>query len=106
MTPLLSDSSRRLHGWTDEHIEIGIRRLRDDVEDAKAAARGDAAAAHTATPSDNQQPQLTTPASHDTTPAMNDSQWRIENLHARLAELALLLRGHPDQLLGVMTARP
>jgi len=26
---------------------------------------------------------------------MNDSLWRIENLHARLTELAPLLRGHP-----------
>ena len=95
LTPLLSDSSRRLHGWTDEHIEIGIRRLRDDVEQAKAAARGDAAPAKASAPSDNQQPQLATPASHDTSLAMDDSLWRIENLHSRLTELALLLRGHP-----------
>ena len=95
LTPLLSDSSRRLHGWTDEQIEIGIRRLRDDVEHAKAAARGDAAPVNTSAPSDNQQPQLITPASHDMSLAMNDSLWRIENLHARLTELALLLRGHP-----------
>ena len=92
---LLSDSSRRLHGWTDEQIEIGIRRLRDDVEHAKAAARADAAPANTSAPSDNQQPQLTTPAGHDTSLAINDSLWRIENLHTRLTELALLLRGHP-----------
>ena len=95
LTPLLSDSSRRLHGWTDEQIEIGIRRLRDNVEDAKAAARGDAAPVNTSPPSDNQRPQLIAPASHDTSLAMNDSLGRIENLHARLAELTLLLRGHP-----------
>jgi len=88
LTPLLSDSSRRLHGWTDEQIEIGIRRLREAVEHAKAAARAEAAPVNTSAPSDNQQPLLTTPASHDTNLPINDSLWRIENLHARLAELA------------------
>ena len=96
LTPLLSDSSRRLHGWTDERIEIGIRRLRAAVEDAKAAARGDAAPAKTSAPSDAQQPHLITPASDNTSLAMNDSLWRIENLHARLTELAALLNGHPS----------
>ena len=95
LTPLLSDSSRRLHGWTDEQIEIGIRRLREAVEHAKTAARADAAPVNTSAPSDNQQPQLTTPAGHDTSLEMNDSLWRIENLHARLTELAVVLRGHP-----------
>ena len=40
LTPLLSDSSRLLHGWTDDRFEVGIRRLRDAVETAKAAAPG------------------------------------------------------------------
>jgi uncharacterized membrane protein YccC len=40
LTPLLTDSSRRLHGWTDQRVEMSIRRLRDDVADAKAAAGG------------------------------------------------------------------
>ena len=106
LTPLLSDSSRRLHGWTDEQIEIGIRRLRDDVEHAKAAARADAAPANTSAPSDNQQPQRTTPAGHDTSLAMSDSLWRIENLHARLTELALLLRGHPRLRAAALAALP
>ena len=96
LTPLLSDSSRRLHSWTDERIEIDIRRLRAAVEDAKAAARGDAAPAKTSAPSDVQQPHLITPASDNTSLAMNDSLWRIENLHARLTELAALLNGHPS----------
>jgi hypothetical protein len=61
----------------------------------QVAARGDAAPAKTSAPSDAQQPRLITPASDDTSLEMNDSLWRIENLHARLAELALLLRGHP-----------
>jgi uncharacterized membrane protein YccC len=45
LTPLLSDSSRILHGWTDERVEIGIHRLRDAVESARAAARGGTAPA-------------------------------------------------------------
>jgi hypothetical protein len=95
LTPVLSDSSRRLHGSSDEQIEIGIRRLREAVEHAKAAARGDAVPVNTSAPSDNQQPQLTTPPGHDTSLEMNDSLWRNENLHARLTELAVVLRGHP-----------
>ena len=38
LTPLLSDSSRILHGWTDDRVETGIHRLRDAVAAAKAAA--------------------------------------------------------------------
>ena len=52
LTPLLTDSSRRLHGWTDQRVEMSLRRLRDDVEDAMAAARGDALAAKTSAPLD------------------------------------------------------
>ena len=82
LTPLLTESSRRLHGWTDQRVETSIRQLRDDVEDAKAAARGDAAA-------------VDTPARCDTRLESADLLWLTDNLHARLAELALLLRGHP-----------
>ena len=95
LTPLLTDSSRRLHVWTDQRVEGSIRRLRDDVAEAKAAARGDAAPAKTSAPSDAQQPQFITLARDDTNLEPADALWRIENLHARLAELALLLRGHP-----------
>ena len=43
LTPLLSDSSRRLHGWTDYRFEVGIRRLRDAVEVSRGCrARGHA----------------------------------------------------------------
>ena len=77
------------------HLGAGIRGLREAVEHATAAARADAAPVNTSAPSDAQQPQLITPAGHDTSLVMNDSLWRIENLHARLTELALLLRGHP-----------
>ena len=76
LTPLLTDSSQRLHGWTDQQVEMSIRRLRDNVEDAKAAACGDAAAAY------------------DTRLKPADSLWLTDNLHTRLADLALLLRGH------------
>lgn len=75
LTPLLTDSSRRLHGWTDQRLEVIIRQLRDDVEDAKAAARGEV----------TYNPRLE--------PA--DFLWAADNLHTRLAELAQLLRGHP-----------
>ena len=83
LTPLLTDSSRRLHGWTDQQVEMSIRRLRDDVEDAKAAARGDAAAAD---PS----------ARNDTHLDAIDFLRPANNLHTRLGEFALLLRVTPD----------
>ncbi len=60
---------------------MSIRRLRDDVEDAKAAARGDKVAANTSATLD----------AHDPT----DFLWAANNLHTRLGEFALLLRGHP-----------
>jgi len=98
LTPLLTDSSRRLHGWTDQRVEMRIRRLRDDVEDAKAAARGDAAAANTPAPLDARPPHLTTPPRYETRLEPADSLWLTDNLHYRLAELALLLRGHYPSL--------
>jgi uncharacterized membrane protein YccC len=98
LTPLLTDSSRRLHGWTDQRVERSIRRLRHDVEDAKAAARGDAAAANTSAPSDARPPHLTTPARYDT---RLESLWLTDNLHSRLAEFALLLRSHSRSRAGV-----
>jgi uncharacterized membrane protein YccC len=90
LTPLLSDSSRRLHGWTDDRIETGIHLLRDSVEAAKEAARGETVDG--STPLD-EQPQPV--AAFSETVELTDSLRRIENLHARLAELALLLNGHP-----------
>ena len=81
LTPLLTDSSRRLHGWTDQRVEVVIQQLRDDAADAKAAARGDPAAA--------------TPAQHDLGPEPAELPWPVEILHTRLTELALLLRRHP-----------
>lgn len=95
LTPLLTDSSRRLHGWTDQRVEMSIRRLREDVEDAKAAARGDAAVANTSAPLDALPPRLTTPARCETRLDPADFLWLTDNLHSRLAEFAVLLRGHP-----------
>jgi uncharacterized membrane protein YccC len=73
LTPLLTDSSRRLHGWTDQRVALSIGLLRDDVEAAKAAARGDPAPASTFATSDAHQPQ---------------PLWLTDDLHTRLAELA------------------
>ncbi len=81
LTPLLTESSRRLHGWTDQRVEMSIRPLRDDVENAKAAARGDAAVANTS-------------AGNDTRRVATDYLWPADNLHTMLAEFALHLRGH------------
>jgi hypothetical protein len=96
LTPLLTDSSRRLHGWTDRQVEMSIRLLRDDVEDAKAAARGDAAASDTSVSLDAHQPQVTTPARYETGLGPTDVLWPADNLHARLGEFALFLRGTPE----------
>jgi uncharacterized membrane protein YccC len=83
LTPLLTDSSRRLHGWTDQRVEMSIRRLRDDVADAKAAARGYAAAADTSVRNGTHLDAI-------------DFLWPANNLHTRLGEFALLLRDTPD----------
>jgi len=93
LTPLLTASSRRLHGWTNQQVDESIRRLRDDVAHAKAAARGDPASAETITPLDAQQSRPSTPARCDTHPEPAGSLWLIETLHTRLTELALILCG-------------
>ena len=79
LTPLLTESSQRLHGWSDQRVEMIIRGLRDDVEEAKAAADGDAV------------------ADTDTRLGPADSLWLTDNLHTRLAELASILRGREPQ---------
>jgi hypothetical protein len=81
-SPQCSPNRRDLHGWTDRQVELSIGRLRDDVEDAKIAGRGYASPATSPARRDVslEQPVLLTPGA---------------NLHARLAELAVLLRGQP-----------
>jgi hypothetical protein len=88
LTPLLSGSSRRLHGWTADRFEIGIRRLRDAVEAAKAAALGGTTSVTEARPID--EPGATEWAG---TIALElaDSLRRVEQLQARLIDLALVL---------------
>jgi hypothetical protein len=93
LTPLLSDSSRLLHGWTDQRVETGIQRLRDAMESATAAARGDAAAATASGPTDEGHASTGTGAM---TLELADSLRRVEDLHAKLTGLALLLGGQPD----------
>jgi uncharacterized membrane protein YgaE (UPF0421/DUF939 family) len=97
LTPLLSDSARILHGWTDDRVETGVHRLRDAVEAAKTAPRGDGARATECDPIDEPR---TTGAADAVTLELADSLRRVEQLHARLIDLALVLDGHP-----VMSAR-
>lgn len=80
LTPMLTESSRRLHGWTDRQAELTLGRLRDDVMEAKTAARGDVSPA-------------TSAARREVSLDQSDLLPLGANLHARLAEFAVLLRG-------------
>jgi uncharacterized membrane protein YgaE (UPF0421/DUF939 family) len=90
LTPLLSDSARILHGWTDDRVETGIHRLCDAVEAAKAAAQGHAVPVSGSSPIDEPSP---TRGVGTMTLELADSLRRVEHLQAKLAELALLLGG-------------
>jgi hypothetical protein len=87
LTPLLSDSSRLLHGWTDDRIETGIHRLRDAVQDAE-----DAAPVTGFGPTD-ESPSVTR-GNDNTSLQLADSLRRVKDLAARLTELAQVLGGH------------
>ena len=78
LTPMLTDSSRRLHSWTDRQVESDIRRLRDDVRDARIAAGGDTAAETTPSGDMRREPAEAPDLGAD--------------LHARLAEFGKLLQ--------------
>jgi hypothetical protein len=91
LTPLLSEPSRRLHGWTDLQVQMDIQRLRDTVEVAKAAARGEATDAVRSAPVDAR----TSPSGNNASIELAESLRRVENLRARLAELAVVLGGRP-----------
>jgi hypothetical protein len=91
LTPLLSDSSRILHGWSGDRVETGIHRLRDAVEYAEAAARGDAAPVTGFGPTD-ESPSVTR-GNDNTSLQLADSLRRVEDLAARLTELAQVLGG-------------
>ena len=90
LTPLLSDSSRVLHGWTDDRVETGIHRLRDAVAAARVTASGDGAPAAESDPTPE---SATTTAGGTATLGLADSLRRVEQLRARLTELALVLNG-------------
>ncbi len=91
LTPLLSDSARILHGWTDHRVETGIRRLRDAIAVAKAAARGDATP--TTEPGWADEGQTTTGTAAGSL-ELADSLWRVEILQAELVDLALVIDSH------------
>lgn len=88
LTPLLSGPARRLHGWSDERVDVGVRRLRDDVRVARVAASADA------TEVGGGLPTLSSAGDSESL-EVTDSLWRIANLHSRLTELALLLDSRP-----------
>lgn len=88
LMPLLSDASRILHGWTDAQVETGIRRLRDAVVAAKAAG-GDKTPVTGETPSD--EPEAATQGGISL--ELADSLRRVEDLHAKLVDLARVLDG-------------
>jgi hypothetical protein len=86
LTPLLSDSSRLLHGWSDEQVAQGIHRLRGAIERAESSARG--------TPIRATDEAAEVPAADAATPlGLSDSLRRVENLHARLTDLTTALGG-------------
>jgi len=88
LTPLLSDSSRRLHGWSDDRVATGINRLREATDRATSSGRGEAIRVadpdHQPTPSANTLVSL----------GLSDSLRRVEHLHAALDRLAVLLQPH------------
>jgi uncharacterized membrane protein YccC len=90
LTPLMSDTSRQLHGWTDERVENGIRRLRGAVSAAKSADSGDVRTVTTEPTDDGR------PARPAASLGLDDSLRRIEQLHAALIRLALVLASSRD----------
>jgi hypothetical protein len=92
LKPLLSDASRILHGWTDDRVETGIRRLRRAIAVAKTAARGDDWPVAAFGPTDKS-PSVTR-GNDNTSLQVADSLRRVEDLAARLTELAQVLGGH------------
>jgi hypothetical protein len=83
LTPLLSDSSRRLHGWSDEQVLYGIGQLRAAIEHARASAPGEAVGVAVKAPSaGNAAASL----------GLSDSIRRVENVRVALVRLAALLR--------------
>ncbi|HEY6577037.1 MAG TPA: FUSC family protein [Mycobacterium sp.] len=88
LTPLLFDSARLLHGWSDDQVGHGIHRLREAVESAESSARGEGERA--ARVIDEPTPSANTVASL----RLSDSRRRIETLHSALRDLARILDGN------------
>ncbi|MGA5465878.1 FUSC family protein [Mycobacterium sp. NPDC050041] len=86
LTPLLSDGSRRLHGWTDDRVCTGIRQLREAI----AAARGDAPVEGESDAKDPVVPET------DGTLELTDSLRRVDQLESDLNSLAAVLNGRAD----------
>lgn len=91
LTPLLSDSSRALHGWSDEQFTRGIRRLRAAVARAASMARGEAV--HRA--DTVEEPLSPAKVGAATRPGLADSLQRVHNLHGRLSDLTAALSSSP-----------
>jgi uncharacterized membrane protein YccC len=85
LTPLLSDSSRLLHGWSDDRVANCINRLREATERAASLARGEEL--RVADPDHQPTPKAHTPVSL----GLSDSLRRVDNLHAKLTDLATVL---------------
>ncbi|MGB3355833.1 MAG: FUSC family protein [Mycobacterium sp.] len=85
LSPLLSAPSRLLHGWSDEQVLMGLRRLRAAIERTQSTARGEAVGTL-------ESPERNGPAARAAASlGLSDSVRRVENLHARLADLASVL---------------
>jgi hypothetical protein len=89
LTPLLSGSARLLHGWSDDRVANGIRRLREAIAEAQAAAGGEAARSASGR---IDEPVPNADAGATTSLALSDSLRCVENLHTRLTDLAGSLR--------------
>ena len=75
-----------------ETLLAGLTLLRNAVEYAEAAALGDAAPVTVVGPTD-ESPSVTR-GNDNTSLQLADSLWRVEDLAARLTELAQVLGGH------------
>jgi uncharacterized membrane protein YccC len=88
LTPLLSDSARLLHGWSDDQVGHGIHRLREAVDSAESSARGEGVRA-------TQRIDEPTPSAHTVASlGLSDSRRRIETLHSALRDLDRILGGN------------
>lgn len=95
LTPLLKASSGRLRGWTDDQVQRGIANLQNTLQAAKTDA-----------PVDTQSPSQLASRRSVVVRQLVDTLRRIDDLHARIAELALLLRDQPKTRRGEDSSPP